>query len=365
MNQILCCFYLILFSGCFLWKSDSLKPEKIAQLKIGSTTDTIQADLSNNSLMNFPIHIPVGPDRIYISDFRNSVLKVFFRNGRLDFLIGRKKIDETSRFVTAPVQNIGLAELGSDEDLYLQSRITEQKESPEEKRDYFHQESGYFTFRSPMSVPSYIFHFSRENKLMEILGKGGINSPPFSFIDSMHSGSGRKLFVVHRESEELILGMFEKGNLTGQLKESEMSSGFEEEKTKYRIALEKILPEYYGEYALAAFTFSDISDQRFKFRRIYKYYYNKTKKKELLKEGQDPAEILFSIREDGSFYIWETEKNGNSVRLQLHDRNGIHIQNRKLKFFQPRNLWRETYAGKSGIYSVRIESGHMELYEWK
>lgn len=42
-------------------------------------------------------------------------------------------------------------------------------------------------------------------------------------------------------------------------------------------------------------------DERFKFRRVYKFEYNKKEPTEIIKELQDPSEILFESKDPESF----------------------------------------------------------------
>ena len=114
-----------------------------------------------------------------------------------------------------------------------------------------------------------------------------------------------------------------------------------------------------------SFSFIGKKDSRFKFRRIYKYALNATEPESLLKELQYPSEILFSVSANKEFLIWETENKGESVKLQVHDKEGNHINNKKLQFPAPRLNWRETYIDENdNLYSVKTSSGYLELYSW-
>ncbi|MEM7184955.1 MAG: hypothetical protein AAF518_28940, partial [Spirochaetota bacterium] len=93
--------------------------------------------------------------------------------------------------------------------------------------------------------------------------------------------------------------------------------------------------------------------------------FNQKQPETLLKEIKNPSDVLFAIKQNGEFVIWETRKDALSVKLQIHDKQGNYISNQKITFSKPRKNWRETYMdGNDKIYSIYLEDKKLELYSW-
>ncbi len=364
---LLICISLFGISNCIRFKVDELKLDLNGRIKIGEGIDKIEAKISNNAITNIPLHIPLSADRLFVTDIKNASIKVFLKNGKLDYVIGSPKMkDEKVRFLNLKVSNPGAIAVSADDEIYIQNRVTQRKEDSEEEIDPFTVSSGYFAFREPIYIPSYIIQIASSKEKTNVLGVSGKDSEPFGYIESMYAGDDGKLFVVHRKAEEFILSYYRKGKLIGNISESSLEIYQTPESKNYLIKLDKMLPDLSGSFAILSFSYIGKTDQRFKFRRIYKFTYNTTKETSLLKEFQDPSEILFGIKSNKEFYIWETENEGDAVKLKVHDSEGNHISNKKLVFPEPRTSWRETYMGyKDNIYSIKIDSGYLEIYEWK
>jgi hypothetical protein len=337
----------------------------VAKIKIGSEIENIQAELNNNALINVPLRIPISSDRIFIIDYKNTILKVFLKNGNLDYIVGKIKGKKGNlKFIDMKLQIPGLVGVSEEDTIYIQNRIGSAIPTAEFITNRFQLNSGYFSVRDLIHVPSYIHALNHDKNDFLNIGQEGLNSEPFRYIESISTGNKGKLFVIHRIAEELILSYFIEGKINGKIKESEISI-LKNSDPKFIIKLENIIPNKNGDYALVSFQYIGKDDERFKFRRIYKYHYNQTEPSDLIKELQDPSEILFGIKQTGEFYIWETKVGSNHVKLQLHDKEGNHIKNFRLDFSKYRNYWRETYMDyNDSIYSIKIDGGHLELYEW-
>ncbi|MDX1957442.1 MAG: hypothetical protein SFU98_02660 [Leptospiraceae bacterium] len=364
--------FLKLLFGCIIFtnqfcsriKISELRPSLSTKLEFGTEIDQLDFKQSPNSYSNLPIQIGLNSGRIFFPDMEKSIIKVFYSNGNLDYVIGNLPSKETfQRFYPIKLSNIGIVEASESDEIYIQNRVKVtvalQKESPE-----LAISSGYFAPREMVFAPSYIFSISRDKSENFVIGEQGRNSIPFEYIESISAGEAGKLFVVHRRGGEYILSYFENGGLRNRILENSIKVFTEKEDTEYKISLEKFLPSRQGDFVYVCFGFTGVLDGRFKFRRIYKMEYGKLDSKILIKEFQDPSEVLFSMAPNSGFYLWETEKAG-TIKLLLHDKDGNHIKNIRLILPSQRNSFRETFTRNDKIYSVKLDSEALEIYEWK
>lgn len=353
--------------GCVRFKIEEMNPTLVSRIRLGLEIDNLQAELVNNSLINVPLKIPINSDRFYITDYKNSLLKVFLRNGKLDYVIGKPEHqDQSLKVMEMRLTVPGVVAVSEEDEIYIQNRISPALSTDEEIKDRFMLATGYFSMREYIHAPSYIQSINTKKDDFYIIGVGGKNSEPFRYIESMTAGMNKSLFVLHKLGEKMILSHYVNGVLTGKISEGNLKIFKSEESEKYNIKLDNIIPVKTGQYALLSFKFTGKVDERFKFRRVYQYEFDSSEPTVLLKEFLDPSEILFGVKSNGDFYVWETESNAHSVKLQIHDREGNHIKNKRLNFTNPRILWRETYMDyKDSVYSIRIDAGYLEIYEWK
>ncbi|GBF49296.1 putative lipoprotein [Leptospira ryugenii] len=321
----------------------------------------------NQVLTNVPLSLPVTGNLLALADNKHSIIKLFDRNGRLEASLGNPDFKPISGIPHYPFRfgGIGIVALTEDGDLIVQNRIASKAtETTEETDSVFKSYSGSFSTKGSTILPSFLVQISQKGVVKYLLGASGKNSEPFRYIEAVIPGEGDKLFVYHRIAEEMRLTYFDEGELKGNIRESLLPVFTSPEAKDFDITLDKMLPHPEGEYVLASFSYFSKKDKRFKYRKIFRYTFG-GKDDIFVKEIQDPSEILFSIRNNNEFYIWETEDQGNSVRLQVHDQEGNHINNRRLPFAPPRGQWRETYTDSDDtIYSVRIRSGALEVYRW-
>ncbi len=79
---------LLLFTNCVRFKIDNLKPTLLGKIKIGTDLTEVEGQVVNNALINIPFRIPINANRLYITDYNNSYVKVYGNDGDLDFIIG-------------------------------------------------------------------------------------------------------------------------------------------------------------------------------------------------------------------------------------------------------------------------------------
>lgn len=358
---------LLTLSSCVRFKLEEMSPNMVSRIRLGVEIDNLQAEIVNNSLINVPLKIPINSDRFYITDYKNSLLKVFLRNGKLDYVIGKpEQKNPDIKVMEMRLSVPGVVAVSEEDEIYIQNRISPAISTDEEIKDRFLLATGYFSMREYIHAPSYIQTISRNKDDFFIIGVEGKNTEPFRYIESMIAGPNKSLFVLHKLGEKKILSHYINGELQGKISEGELSVFSPEDTEKYNISLDNMIPNRNGQYALLSFKYTGKVDERFKFRRVYQYNFNSKEPGQLLKEFLDPSEILFGVKTNGDFYIWETESSGNTAKLQVHDKDGNHIKNKRLIFSNPRILWRETYMDyKDMVYSIRIDAGYLEIYEWK
>ncbi|MDF3818718.1 hypothetical protein P3G55_02335 [Leptospira sp. 96542] len=365
--RILLALCLLFSFSCLRFRVENLNEEILFRIPLGATPESFEGVVVNQVLTNVPLTIPTASNVSALADNKQSVIKLFDRNGRLDATIGNPEFKSALGIPHYPFRfgGIGTIALNEDGDLIVQNRISAKgMELPQGQENVYKTYSGAFSTQGATVLPSFIVQITQKGVVEFMLGASGKNTEPFRYIEYILPGDGEKLFVYHRIAEEMRLSYFEEGELKGNLKESNLPVFVSAEAKDFDITLDKLLPHPEGDYILGSFSYYSKKDKRFKFRRIFRFQYD-TKDYQMLKEIQDPSEILFSIRNNNEFYIWETEDGGNSIRLQVHDQNGNHVNNKRIPFSPPRGQWRETYTDSfDNIFSVRIRAGALEIYRW-
>lgn len=359
---------ILLVVKCGSLKMEELNPIKIAELPIGSAMKELNSPLLHKSYSNLPLQIPVFYNRLYVPDYRNAMIKVFSLNGNLEFIIGNPTINKNEKFklLYQPFSSIGMIKVTADEDLFIQSFLSGSQEQKKTEVGLLYKKSGEFVIKEIDIAPSYIIQLDKKGRLQSIIGSEGKNSKPFRYIEEFYVGQKGKLFVYHRYAARMILTYFQNGEKKGSINETQLAVLQSELRSKYQIKLEKIIPHVNGDFLLASYAFFSQDEGRFKFKRIYKYYYNRTGVMQLLKEIKNPSDALFAVTVNGGFIVWETLINSESIKLQIHDKQGNYIYNKKITFPMNRSHWRQTYIDESdNIYSLYLNKKNLELYQWK
>ncbi|TGK31152.1 hypothetical protein EHQ12_03205 [Leptospira gomenensis] len=365
-----CVLFILLVSGCTRFKVDNYNSYLYGRIKLGNTLTDLQAKVLNGVPTNLPQTLPIVSGKIYVPDFEQSLLKVFSADGEIKFILGtlKEKPNDKYKLIPAKFGRIGLVAVNSDEEIYVQSRIgkEEQPKSDPNAEDIFLKKSGSFDTEIKDAIPSSILHFSDAGKLLNTINVEGISgTTPFGYIERIETGDDDLLFVFHKSNGEMKLSVYDKGILIRSIGASDFQSVVVDSEN-VQTRLETILPHSEGKYVVASFSLFDKKNSRFKSRKILKYELE-TKNVTSLKDVQDPSESLYWILKDNNFFIWETEtEEESSIRLQVHDDEGNHVNNIRLNYLPPRGLWRETWMDASDeIYSARIKSGYLEIHKWK
>ncbi len=347
---------------CNGYRIQNLVPKLISKIEIGIGTDKINATIINNAILNIPHLIPIQNNRIYISDYTNSKLKVFKTDGSLDLIYANKK-EDSFKVIYQKFNKLGILDLTEDSEIYIQNFLSSNP-IEQKKEIYSLDTSGKFDTKENEVVPSYILHIDQKGKLVSTLGQNGKNSEPFRYIENIYSFKKNKLFVYHKSSEQMKLSLYVDDKLVKNLTEEKIEI-LKKDKVDYILKLDKMIPNFKEEYALVSVTYFGKLDKRFKFRRIYKFDLDVLTEPKLLREIIYPSEILFYSKKNEDFLIWETEEETNSVKLKIHDKNGNHISNQRFEFDSLRVNWRETFMDeKENLYSLKIDSNKLEIYKW-
>lgn len=367
---VLFCVITLTVLSCTRFKVDNYNSYLYGRIKLGNTLSDVQAKVLNGVPTNLPQTIPVVSSKFYIPDFEQSILKVFSTDGELKFILGtlKEKVGDKYKLITAKIGKIGLVTVNGNEEIFIQSRIgkEEQPKVDPMSEDIFLKKSGSFDTEFKETIPSTILHFSDSGKLLNTIYVEGISgNTPFGYIERMEAGKNHLLFVFHKSNGDMKLSVYDNGVLLRSVNASNFAETISDTETT-QARLETILPHFEGKYAVASFSIFDKKNSRFKSRRIFKYDFE-TKISSLLKEIQDPSESLYWILKDNDFFIWETEtEEESSIRLQVHNEDGTHVNNIRLNYLPPRGLWRETWMDLNDeIYSARIKSGYLEIHKWK
>jgi hypothetical protein len=368
MKKKIIFIFILFLSHCVQFKIENLIPKLVLKLEIGKLVNQVESEYLNNAYINLPIRIPVSSSKVFITDYNKSYIKVFNLNANLEFIIG-DNIDKRNdtKFILQKFNKLGIITINEDEDLFVQNRLSSAPEKPSKINYEFLplKTSGNFDIRETESIPSYILNINNKGKLVHIIGKNGKNSEPFRYIEYMQAYSGERLYVYHRYAEQMILSYYEKGEIQGSLEEEKLEIFKDKEFEAYNLKLDTILPNPKNNSALVSISFIGKKDGRFKFRRIYKYLISKNTFESFLKEIQYPSEVLFAVNPNEEFYLLEMESKGDSIKFQVHDKEGNHIKNRRIEFTDTRLNWRETYIDeKFNIYSIKINSNNLEIYKW-
>jgi len=357
-------------TGCIQFKIDVLKPDLLTKIPLGEEPQKLNPGIRNNVLTNLPFYISHKSGIFYIPDNLHHVIKAFDSQGNLEFIIGNPESEYPPNIKQYKYKfsTIGHVSLDNEGNLYVQNRFGKREDfsSLLKEEDLYKRYSGMFDPTPATPLPSYIIKMTEKGTPLSILGARGKNTEPFRMIESIWTPSDGLLFVYHRMAEEMRLTSIRGESDAIEISESRLDIFRDSTYKDFRILIDRMIPHPEGVYALVSASFTNKSDNRFKYRRIFRVDFEEASKTNLIKEIQDPNEHLFSVLSNHEFYLWETENNGDSIRLLIHNEEGNHINNKRIPIEPPRSQWREVYTqGSDAIYAIRIRNGNLELYRWR
>ena len=364
INKILI-FSLFFLVGCIRFKYDNLSAGLVSKIPFGEKINTIEFVPVNNVITNLPVTVPVSSEYLFVVDYYKSMVKVFDYKGNLEKLISNQssKLDDVDQ-IKVKFGSIGIILPGENDEVYIENKNIDKgiiEKTPE--TDPYASFSGSFSPNRLRNSNSVIMQIDLKQGVKNIIGKDGTDSTPFDVVEKMFLLDDNALAVLHLTDDVLTLSIFQNGKLLKTLNNDTIKP-LSENESGIDTVLDTIIPHISGSYSLFSYRYYDKNKHRFKFRRIFNYNH-KTGESVLLKEIQDPSEVLFAVKDDSDFYIWETESDSSSIRLQVHDKTGYHYNNKRIFLDPPRAQWRETYTdSEDNLYSLRIKSGYLEIYRW-
>ncbi|PJZ69294.1 hypothetical protein CH373_14870 [Leptospira perolatii] len=362
---------VLTLGSCSKFRVDDYNPYLYGRVKLGKELKELQVNIVNRVPTNVPSQIAIASGLMYVPDFEQSLIKCYTTDGDIKFILGnpKEKSSDKLKIYNMKLGRIGLITVSSSDDVYVQSRIAPSDvKSDRAPENIFTKKSGEFQTEAEEALPSVLLKINDSGKLVQTIYSDGVGgSVPFGYIERLEAGKNDSIFVYHRSGGEMRMTEFdENGKLKIRVDSNDFKNSVNSDSDGNTWYLDNILPHSEGEYFLASFSFYEVKSGRFKSRKIYKLDLdNKTVIP--IKEIQDPSETLFWLLNDDNFFIWETEiEEGNSIRLQVHDDDGNHVNNIRLNYPPPRGLWRETWMDSNDeIYSARIRSGYLEIHKWK
>lgn len=359
-----------LLTQCTRFRVENLDPSLLASIPLGETVNTIESTVKNGVPENLPVKISSASGVLYVPDYKRVAVKVFNTDGELlgVFQPSKKKetLPEGVQQIPLNVSGIGYVSAGSDDDVYIQVRLSKEDLKTEDiEKDLYLKRSGEFSPDSYDSVPSLIYHLDNEGKVLEKIATNGDSGDLFGTVQGIYASDTSHLFVEHTLDGKLACSHYLDGILESRAQTKDFEEAANANVENLRVENDRIIPDPEGSFYLASFSYYEKDSERFKFRRVFRMEFP-SRYVEMITEIQDPSETLFWVVSGKKFYIWETEVGENSVRLQVHDYEGNHINNIRLNFPPPLGLWRETYMDlRDDIYSIKIDSGKLELHTWK
>ncbi|TGM10866.1 hypothetical protein EHQ81_18810 [Leptospira selangorensis] len=363
-------FFLILLGTCSKFRVDDYNPYLYGRVKLGKDLKELQVSIVNRVPTNVPNQVAIASGVIYVPDFEQSLIKAFNSDGDLKFVVGNSK-EKQDKVKTYNIKlgRIGLVTVSDGDDIFVQSRISkEDVKADRAAENIYTKKSGEFRTEAEEAVPSVILKINDSGKLSQTIYADGVGgSTPFGYVERMEAGNNDLLFVFHRQNGGMKLSIFdEAGKLKQKVDASDFKDFLNTQGDVYTWYVDSFISHPDGEYVLGSFSFYETKSGRFKNRKILRYDL-KDKKISPVKEIQDPSETLYWVLNNDNFFIWETEvEEGNSIRLQVHDEDGNHVNNIRLNYPPPRGLWRETWMDTNDeIYSMKIRAGYLEIHKWK
>ncbi len=366
--------------GCSLWHCARFRIEELQPEAVFSFPVT-RADAENprNRLQlmengRVPYNLPLRPafdgSRAYLADPARRMIRVYFTgNENPDSLLvppGTTIADEDLETVT--VRGLGIPgwTAATADHLYVQSfaAVSESPPTPDQTVENRPSNERSILRRSA----SRILHLDPDNDfaVLGILGVDGYNSEAFPAIDRLTADDNGLLYVLYRDAENSpVLAIFQDGRRIGSYAPPADFPG-EEDARRYHAVWEDIAPGQGGDFALYSLALRRKGNYDLVQRIILRRAAGEDSRTVELLRSDDPADYFMWSRNDGGFYLRNSEEDGSRMLFKIFSPDGEYLNNRLIVLPGLRASWRDTYLDiDERIFSSRLYLGRFELYEWK
>ncbi len=362
---------LFIGSGCARFRIEELKSNLIVSIPFFTEASRTEKDrlivpVNDRLITDLPVRPAIDDDLIYLPDAAGEKIRTYsLRSGNPEFMYGPGSLPEGSKFTLRKVR-IGIpgwVTANENGILYVQS-YTPDKPPHDQSREKTPPEErmpGRLNFDSVKIAPSRILQIDSNGQLVATIGISGIGGDPFSQIYRMDAFEDL-LYVEHDEGEGRTMTVYRNGlpvryySVTSLIKP--------EDQRNFHIDIEEIIPSFKEEYAYASIAYRNKKSYDPIMRKIFRIH-NDGRSKELLKV--DDANDFFAWgREDGGFYLINSEEDGSGVLYKIYSSEGEYLNNRLIRFPGIRASWRDIFITPEGRFlTTRLNHGLYELYEWK
>jgi hypothetical protein len=355
------------FFSCVRFRVDELSENLLFEVPIGKGEQAVNISDRNGFYINLPDRLYNHNDMVMVPNIVKRRVKIFHDDGRLETILGHdlKQEKKSWKIVNFPLNQPVRTIAGEGGSYYVQNRSSS---ASDEQSATTAQSEG---LDAPPPLSSYLLHFSEKGELKATIGLRGLSSAPFGYIRRLNFDEKEQIVVLHSFGLELVLSYFNsKGGLVHEITESRLPV-IQPDDDGYKPDIENLIPYANGEDFLISVSYRDKSSNsgiryRLKYRRIYKCQVTNPDSCSMMLEISDPRESLFWTIPGGGFYIWQSEDSVRSVRLQVYDSEGTHINNKLITLSGSRSDWRGIYADLQGsIYSINTADNHLRLYSWE
>jgi len=371
MNRISALFLAFLsLSACARFRIEELQPSLLFSLNVKTPDQPnpeqfIQTEASGRVYFDLPARPVTDGTYLYVADPERSLVRVFSRNSsRPVKLYGGSAPAglEDIKFVKIKAGIPGWIASDEDENIYVQIRSpdptkpTDPELPPEERRSGITQKPGEIS-------PSVIVHLNDQDEVLGVIGRNGYNSDSFADIVRIDAGEDGLLFVLYREAGNLNLSVFNGGKKIRALEN--FNPAGEDEKRKFTVIVEDIVPDAAGKFYIASLAFRNKSNYNLEYRKVFRITAENGQSHEIL-NIDDPDDFFAWSRPDGGFYLMRNRDEGSAVLFKIYSESGEYLNNRLISFPEFRPSWRDTFLTLQGkIFTSRLFRGKFELYEWK
>jgi len=358
---------IILFLSCVRFKVDELSSNILFNIPIGNDIKSLQFRTINNLPINLPNTLFYANDKIYVPNLEQGTVKIFNKSGDLEIIIGSNlelPKDKKITIIDFPLSQAVKVIPGHSGDYYIQNRLS----SVDIKKDQ--NLNNVVPVEKEIPNSSYIIHLKESGDLIGSIGTQGLKSSPFGYIYHMSVDNNSNLFVYHLFGYfKFITWIDPKGKLLQEIQENELSNIINEVNSK--VEIEDIVPFSNSDNFLVSVAYRNKKvnkgiKYRFKYRKIFKFNRLNISAGKIMVKITDPKEALFWTAPNEGFYVYQNEGKINTIRIQVYNKEGNHINNKRLTLTGSRFNWRQIYSNfKYEILTIYSNGKSISLYNWQ